>query len=218
MRRWFGLTVAAQLTVGCVEGSNPSGTVRDRNEAVLSTAGPSSTTAPGGTSSAPPTKPPRALCSSRPRAKTPDTHIDTAAAPGAYAPPTPIPFGSGRWIWVNLWAAWCGPCKEELPRLLKWQKVLRKIGISLEFAFVSMDDDERQMARFLVSQPPDGVRSTYWLKEGDRAKWLGPFGISEAATLPVHALVSPKGEVACVIEGALEESDFPQLRAVFQGG
>jgi hypothetical protein len=101
---------------------------------------------------------------------------------------------------------------------LKWQAELRKSGILLDFAFVSMDDDERQMRRFLASQPEGGVRSTYWLKEGARAKWLGPLGISESATLPVHALVSPKGEVACVIDGALDDEDFPRISAVLRGG
>ena len=216
MSRCVGVIACALALAACDEGSNRTGTVRDRNEAVVSSAAQPTPTATVAASAV--KKTPRALCTSKPRGKAPDARIDTATAPNADAPPTPVPFGAGKWIWVNLWAAWCGPCKEEMPRLLKWQAELRKSGILLDFAFVSMDDDERQMRRFLASQPEGGVRSTYWLKEGSRAKWLGPLGISESATLPVHALVSPKGEVACVIDGALDDEDFPRISAVLRGG
>jgi hypothetical protein len=78
-------------------------------------------------------------------------------------------------------------------------------------AFVSLDEDERQLRRLLEAQPRDGVRARYWLPERSRPRWLGPFGVTEQARLPVHALVSPRGELACVVTGAVEESDYARL-------
>jgi thiol-disulfide isomerase/thioredoxin len=150
--------------------------------------------------------------------KPPQGRVRTARAAGNDPPPASIPFGAGKWIWVNLWAAWCVPCKEEMPRLLRWQDRLRKAGVLLDLAWVSLDDDERQMQRFLDEQPRTGVRATYWLPEDLRRGWLAPLGISENAQLPVQALVSPRGAVACVINGAVEDDDFEQLAKIIKAG
>jgi thiol-disulfide isomerase/thioredoxin len=217
-RAMLGLLVALACSA-CEEGSDRTKTVRDRNDAVVATASTTSTkAAPTATVSAA-KKPPRGLCAAKPKGRPSDARIDTAIAPGAMPPRTPVPFGAGKWIWVNLWAAWCGPCKEEMPRLHRWQAELRKSGVLVDLAFVAMDDDERQLQRFLASQPETGLRATYWLKdEAAREKWLGPFGIPVEATLPVHALVSPKGDLACVIEGAVEDEDFPRIASLLKGG
>jgi hypothetical protein len=100
-----------------------------------------------------------------------------------------------------------------MPRLVAWQEKLRSAGVLLDLAFVSMDDDERETRRFLEAQPPGGVRATYWLPEGERSGWLGALGLKGATQLPVQALVAPSGQVACVIEGAVEDRDYPALAA-----
>jgi thiol-disulfide isomerase/thioredoxin len=134
------------------------------------------------------------------------------SASGAVALPASISFGTGKWLWVNLWAAWCGPCKEEIPRLINFQSRLRTSGVMLDLAFVSLDDDERQLSRFLEAQPPAGLRASYWLPEGpSRDTWIGALGVTNAGNLPVHALVNPSGQVACLIQGAVEESDYAAI-------
>jgi len=155
---------------------------------------------------------PRQLCATREQRPPPKGPIRTASAPGVAAPEASIPFGAGKWIWINLWAAWCGPCKEEMPRLLAWREKLRQSGVLVDLAFVSVDDDERQLGRFLETQPAAGVRASYWLPEGTtRTTWLAALGVKESPELPVQALVSPSGQVACVVQGAVEERDYPAL-------
>ncbi|MEJ7731405.1 MAG: thioredoxin-like domain-containing protein [Polyangiaceae bacterium] len=157
---------------------------------------------------------PRQLCTTREQRPPPKGAIRTASAPGVPPPEATIPFGAGKWIWINLWAAWCGPCKEEMPRLLAWREKLRQSGVLVDMAFVSVDDDERQLARFLETQPATGVRASYWLPEGTtRTSWLAALGVKESPELPVQALVSPSGQVACVVQGAVEERDYPALAA-----
>ena len=161
---------------------------------------------------------PRKLCAGQDPKPAPKATPKTAAASGTTPPPSPIAFGVGKWVWINLWAAWCAPCKEEIPRLIAWREKLTRGGLLLDLAFVSLDDDERQMRRFLESQPERGLRATYYLPDGDeRATWLRALGVKEVQSLPVHALVAPSGLVSCVIQGAVEEGDFPSIRAFLAG-
>lgn len=174
---------------------------------------PAATPTQAATTTAAPTAP-RQLCTVREQRPPPKGPIKTANAPGVAAPPAIIPYGAGKWIWLNLWAAWCGPCKEEMPRLLAWREKLRQGGVLVDLAFVSVDDDERQLGRFLETQPAAGVKASYWLPEGaTRTSWLAALGVKESPELPVQALVNPSGQVACVIQGAVEERDYPALAA-----
>lgn len=124
-----------------------------------------------------------------------------------------LPVGDAAWTWVNFWAAWCVPCKEEMPRLKAWEKQLQGEPHRMRVVFVSLDDDERQLEAFLAAQPPDGVRSTYWLKDGrERDTWLKGIDLQGEPQLPAHLLIDPKGKLRCVIEGAVEDADFARVR------
>jgi thiol-disulfide isomerase/thioredoxin len=141
--------------------------------------------------------------------------ISRAAAHGAEALPESVGASAGRWTWVNFWAAWCAPCKEEIPRLERWSHELTAAPNPLRVVFVSLDDDERQLSDFLEAQPASGLKATYWLKEGkEREDWLRAAGLNPDSALPFHLLVDPKGKIRCSIQGAIEDSDFPQLSAL----
>ncbi len=157
---------------------------------------------------------PRRLCSGQTPRPAPTGAISPATATGAPALPSSPAFGVGKWVWMNFWAAWCKPCKEEMPRLLAWQQKLRSAGVMLDLVFISLDEDERELKRFLEEQPGHGVRASYWLPEGTpRTAWLGALGMKDTPQLPVHALASPAGQVTCTIQGAVEDSDYPALAA-----
>ncbi len=175
------------------------------------------TTAASSVPSAKPAIPaaPKKLCADQPPHSAPKGAVKTASAPGAEALPANISFGVGKWVWVNLWAAWCGPCKEELPRIINFHSRLRTAGVMVDVAFVSLDDDERQLQRFLEGQPEKGVRASYWLPEsGGRDSWIQALGAKNSNELPVHALVAPSGQVACLIQGAVEDSDYAAIAKI----
>lgn len=135
-----------------------------------------------------------------------------AAASDAVAPEPRLETGGGRWTWVNFFAAWCGPCKEEIPRLRAWEQ---KLASGLRVRFVSLDDDERQLARFLGEQPASGVRAALWLKSGGtREGFLKGLKLPDSPSLPAHALVDPQGLVRCAFEGAIDEGDFSQVESI----
>ncbi len=140
----------------------------------------------------------------------PKKPIGRRAAAGASELPAEPSYAG--WTWVNFWAAWCVPCKEEIPRLYSFQERLRAKNKNFRVMFVSLDDDERQLASFLGSQPDTGLRSTYWLREGrEREDWLLGAGVDPDPDLPQHLLVDSKGKVRCRVRGAIEDSDYESL-------
>lgn len=213
----LGVIALGAISLGCDEAkSNPAPPTNKRSDIIVGsgTAPAATTKAPTAThpSSSAPAKA-RALCQgpSLGRAMPPDK-VGHAEAPGAASLGDSIPVGNGKWTWISLWAAWCAPCKEEMPRLLKWQK---QLSTSLAVQFLSLDDDERQLLRFMESQPAGGVRASFWLPEGNvRESWLGALRLKASPQLPVQILVNPQGRVHCIIEGAVEDGDFAQVSAI----
>ncbi len=148
----------------------------------------------------------------------PEEKISAASAPGVGQPPNELVTGKQQWTWLNFWAAWCVPCKIEMPLLQKWERDLRKAKNPFRLTFMSLDDDERQLKAFLSSQPAGGVRASYWLREGEqRVKFLEGLGVDTDPELPFHVLIDPKGDIRCVIQGAVEDDDFAQVAALISG-
>jgi thiol-disulfide isomerase/thioredoxin len=218
IRTAMGMRVALLAIVGlagCSEGDKPvpPAVSTSRNEAVTAASGKPATTATTTTAAAP-KGPPRDVCAGQKERPGPKGALKTKAAAGAGELPQTIAFGAGKWVWLNFWAAWCGPCKEEMPRLARWQDKLRKAGVLIDLAFVSLDDDERQLERFLEGQPQAGVRASYWLPEGGtRTTFLSSLNVKDTPELPLQALVSPSGQIACTVQGAIEDRDYDAIAA-----
>lgn len=211
----FGVTAIGALSLGCDEAkSNPAPPTNKRSDIIVgsNTAPTTRPTASAQPSATAPVKA-RALCQGPALNRAmPSEKVGHAEAPGATALGDSVPVGNGKWTWISLWAAWCAPCKEEMPRLLKWQS---KLSTSLSVQFVSLDEDERQLLRFMESQPAGGVRASFWLPEGNvRDNWLGALRLKSSPQLPVQILVNPQGRVHCIIEGAVDDGDFAQGAAI----
>jgi hypothetical protein len=101
-----------------------------------------------------------------------------------------------------------------MPRLKSFQD---KLARDLEIAYVSLDDDERQLRQLLTGSPDaaPAVRSALWLEPGKgRAEWLKGLHMKESPDLPAHVLVDPSGKVRCIVRGAVNDADFPSIAAI----
>ena len=47
----------------------------------------------------------------------------------------------GKYVYIDVWATWCGPCKAEIPSLKKVEKEYH--GKNIEFVSISVDDPKR---------------------------------------------------------------------------
>jgi thiol-disulfide isomerase/thioredoxin len=180
-----------------------------RSESVIGSA-IASASAPAA-SSAPVVAPPRKLCTDqagRSFPKQPTVKVIDSA--GAIT--TAQIDMRGNFTWVNFWAAWCGPCKEEIPRLRSWKTKLSTQGVKFELALVSLDDDERQLSGELATQTDPNAKKSLWLPDGPlRAAVLGPLKMKSAAALPMHVLIDPEGKIRCFVDGAVEDRDFDEV-------
>lgn len=210
------VAVALLAATACNDGGKKAAPLR-RREAVIASGPVKEASPPTAKPTAKPPRKPRTLCTGSALDRDfPSQALGHGEAPGAEVLGTSIRVGHGRWVWINLWAAWCGPCKEELPRLFAWQKELQG---TTDFAYVSLDDDQRQFLRFLQAQPASGLRSSFWLPEGKtRGAWLKDLGIDTSPELPIQILVNPSGKVHCIIQGAVEDSDLNRVRQIVSKG
>jgi thiol-disulfide isomerase/thioredoxin len=139
------------------------------------------------------------------------SHVETE---GVASLPDKIMAPSGH-TWINLWAAWCGPCRAEIPLLVSWQSKLKAAGKSVSFSFLSLDDDERETRAMLAKQPKDGLQATYMLPEPTRKNLLLTLGFPAEQGLPVQVIVDENARVKCVIDGEVTEADYAWIAKMF---
>lgn len=62
----------------------------------------------------------------------------------------------GKYVYVDLWATWCGPCNAELPALKKLEKRLE--GRNIYFVSISCDKDRATWERFVRERKLGGIQ------------------------------------------------------------
>ncbi len=102
---------------------------------------------------------------------------------------------------VSFWATWCGPCKEELPRLARLGQ--QYAGNGVRFVLISADEakDRGKIAPYL-EQHQIGLDA--WV--GADLDSLGRLGLGEV--LPATMILDANGEVITRIEGEAREEDL----------
>lgn len=56
-----------------------------------------------------------------------------------------------RYVWVNFWATWCGPCREEMPLMAELYEEHASDGFGI--IAVSVSEDRPTVQRYLDSNP-----------------------------------------------------------------
>ncbi|HNX49130.1 MAG TPA: thioredoxin-like domain-containing protein [Thermoanaerobaculaceae bacterium] len=195
-----GLVVLALFLAGCGGGDKPAPTA-PRFEAVKATPAPASLE--------------RWCDFYTPGAGAPRLELPPVAPARAGSPAFTLP--TGKWVWVNLWATWCVPCKREMPMLVKWRDQLAKDGVGFELVFISVDDTAEGLARFFGEQPtmaPDP--SLRLLQPKSLDSWLKRYEPEASGSVPVHLIAAPGGEGGCVRAGAIREGDYATVRALMR--
>ncbi|HOU53370.1 MAG TPA: thioredoxin family protein [Myxococcota bacterium] len=121
------------------------------------------------------------------------------------------------WTWVNLWAAWCKPCKAEMPEIDAFVRRVRAEGGSLRVLFLSLDDDERQLRKYLESEDGRNLAGeVLWVKEESvRGPFYAALGVQNPPTLPVQVLLDPKGRMRCLRVGSITPAELDRARSSF---
>jgi len=122
---------------------------------------------------------------------------------------------SGQPRWVNIWATWCKPCVEEMPRLLAWQKRLAEQGKPLDLVFVSVDATADAVVAFRA-QHKDMPESLHVAGADALSAWLPQAGLTEGSPIPMHLYADARGTQRCARAGAVAETDYAFVEALVQ--
>jgi thiol-disulfide isomerase/thioredoxin len=107
----------------------------------------------------------------------------------------------GKIVVLNFWATWCGPCAEEMPMLVKAQKLYGDRGLVV--IGVSLDEDS---ARAAVEKFAKKKKIDFPLWVGGAVEDLKRFGLGEA--LPATVFFDADGRIVGRVLGMLRKRDL----------
>lgn len=96
----------------------------------------------------------------------------------------------GKYVYIDVWATWCGPCRAEIPFLKKVEEKYH--GKKIEFVSISVDvdKDHEKWVNFVKEKQLGGVQlfaDKNWMSD-----FITSFGIN---SIPRFILLDPQGNV-----------------------
>jgi thiol-disulfide isomerase/thioredoxin len=114
-----------------------------------------------------------------------------AAAPGADA------------TLLNVWATWCGPCREEFPALVRVAR--RHPNVRLLLVSADFEEQVREAREFLGGH---GVTDTTWLKAEADQEFINGLDSTWSGALPATIVFDARGRAVESWEGAADSARF----------
>jgi peroxiredoxin len=101
-----------------------------------------------------------------------------------------IPLSSlrGKYVMIDFWASWCGPCREENPNVVKLYNAYKSKGF--EIYGVSLDNNKEKWQKAIQA---DGLT---WTHVSDLKGWQSAAGQAYGVqSIPATVLIDPKGRI-----------------------
>ncbi len=96
----------------------------------------------------------------------------------------------GKYVYIDLWATWCGPCRAEIPFL---QKIEEKYhGKNIEFVSISIDKakDNEKWKKFVSDKKLGGIQ--LFADKDWESEFVTSYGVTG---IPRFILIDPKGNI-----------------------
>lgn len=115
----------------------------------------------------------------------------------------------GKYVYVDVWATWCGPCRAEIPFLKELEKSYH--GKNIEFVSISVDvDKDHEKWKTFVTEKALGGTQLFADKNWN-SDFIKAFGIE---SIPRFILIDPKG---VVIDADAARPSNPKLKTQLDG-
>lgn len=92
----------------------------------------------------------------------------------------------GKFVYIDIWATWCGPCREEIPHLQKLEKAFK--GMNVAFVSISIDENKDAWEKMVKSEKLGGIQ----LHTGGDREFIEAFRVSG---IPRFILLDPDGNI-----------------------
>ncbi len=107
----------------------------------------------------------------------------------------------GKYLYIDLWATWCGPCRREIPFLKKLEEDYK--GRNITFLSLSTDARRSDWLKMIQAQQLSGIQ--LFLGAGQR------FQVAyKAEGIPHFILLDPEGKI---VNGNMLRPSSPDVRA-----
>lgn len=111
----------------------------------------------------------------------------------------------GKYVYIDVWATWCGPCKGEIPHLQRLEEKMH--GRKIVFVSISCDANRLAWERMVNEKKLGGIQLQI---EGDNA-FLSAFGVEG---IPRFILLDKKGRV---VNAWMSRPSEPETEKVLLG-
>lgn len=99
----------------------------------------------------------------------------------------------GKYVLLDFWASWCGPCRKEIPYLIQLFNETKEKRDKLALVSFSIDNKENAWKKAIADR---GMKLEGWIHASDLKGWQSPeakmFGVE---AVPRTILINPEGKV-----------------------
>ncbi|KGA94664.1 TlpA family protein disulfide reductase [Leptospirillum ferriphilum] len=113
----------------------------------------------------------------------------------------------GKWVLLNFWATWCGPCLKEIPSLEKLES--REASRVVILGVSESLDGKKKLLEFILKH-----KMTYPVLIDGLGRVADAYRVHG---LPYSVLIDPQGRISWTIEGAVNWTD-PTFQRKFLAG
>lgn len=113
----------------------------------------------------------------------------------------------GKYVYIDVWATWCGPCRAEIPFLKQVEEAFH--GKNIEFVSISIDTqkDHEKWKKFVDEKELGGIQ--LFADNDWNSEFVKAYGING---IPRFILIDPKGNI---VNANADRPSSPALTQLF---